>query len=296
MQVDAPTSTATALARLVRPKQWVKNVLVVAAPLAAGVLLQPDVLARTVMAFVCFCLAASATYLVNDVLDRESDRQHPKKRERPVAAGLVSPRTATTLAIVLGLAAIVIPLIFHAYSLTYVILGYLALQIAYVGWLKHEPVLDIACIAGGFLLRAIAGGAAANVPLSNAFLIVVGFGALFMAVGKRYSELETHDQATHQTRRALNGYTPSFLRMLLAVSASVTLIGYALWAFEIAGKSQLPMATMSVIPFTLALLRYARDIDAAEAEAPEDLVLGDRTLLVLGLIWLVLFASQAMYS
>lgn len=275
-----------------RPKQWVKNVLVAAAPLAAGRLLEPPVAAWTAVAFVAFCLAASATYLANDVRDAESDRLHATKRLRPIAAGAVGMRTATMAAAVLAVLSIAVPLSLGNLALTGVVAGYLVLQIAYVGWLKHEPVLDVASVASGFLLRAIAGGVACGVPISNAFLIVVSFGALFIATGKRYAELINQENHAGTTRRTMDGYTPSFLRLMLAVTAAVTLVEYALWAFEISGSDGPPFAGMSVLPFTLAMLRYARDIDGGQTEAPEDRLLGDPTLIVLGLMWLGLFVLE----
>lgn len=293
---------ASGLVKLARPKQWVKNLLVIAAPLAAGVLLERQVLVATLVALVAFCLAASSVYLINDVLDVESDRAHPKKRSRPVAAGLVGSQAASICAAVLAVVAVALPLAFEpilrpeygGIKLAAIIVGYLFLQANYVLWLKHEPVLDIAVVAGGFLLRAIAGGTAAGVPISKSFLIVVSFGALFMVVGKRYAELVSHVQGEVVTRKSLAKYTPSYLRMLLAVSIAVTLISYMLWAFEIDGTDggDIPFAAISVIPFTLAMLRYARDVDTAGGEAPEDAVFADPTVLILGLLWLVMFVGH----
>ncbi|MEI6622314.1 MAG: decaprenyl-phosphate phosphoribosyltransferase [Actinomycetes bacterium] len=296
------TATASVLLKLARPKQWVKNILVVAAPLAGGVLLNPQVMIATLVAFVAFSCAASSIYMINDVLDVEADRAHPKKRFRPVAAGLVAPRTATITGLCLAAASIAIPLImkpilrpeYGGFKLAAIIVGYLFLQANYVIWLKHQPVLDIATVAGGFLLRAIAGGTAAGVPISKSFLIVVSFGALFMVVGKRLAELVSHEQGEVATRRILAKYTASYLRMLLAVSISVTLIGYTMWAFEIdaGGHGFVPFAAISVIPFALAILRYARDVDTAGGEAPEDAVFADPTLLVLGLLWVAMFVGH----
>ena len=281
------------LIKLARPKQWIKNLLVITAPLAAGSLFDHGVLGWTVLAFVCFSLASSAIYMFNDIRDVEADRAHPKKQHRPIASGRVKPATATVAAIVCGLASFGVPLLLGNRPLTLVIVSYLALQIGYVFYLKYEPVFDIAAIAAGFLLRAIAGGAASDVPISNAFLIVVGFGSLFMAVGKRYSEIREQDGSA-KTRAVLAKYTPGYLQMMLGVSAAIALVGYILWAFEIVESSSasIPYASLSIIPFTLAMMRYARDAEQAKAEAPEDAVFADKALLVLGLIWLLLFVGQ----
>ena len=289
-------ASLTGLIKLARPKQWAKNVLVAAAPLAAGVLLQPSVLGWVVVAFVCFCLAASSVYMINDVLDVNEDRAHPKKKFRPIASGAVSPQVASVLATVAALTALVVPAALGNVALAGVIGSYLVLQALYVWKLKHEAVFDIACVAAGFLLRAIAGGVAASIIISNAFLVVVGFGALFMAVGKRYSEIMSHRQEDKKTRKALDQYTPGYLRILLSISATISLVGYILWAFEIDARSttDFPFAALSVIPFTLALMRYAKDADSAEVEAPEDALFADKGLLILGVLWLGLFVGQVL--
>lgn len=281
------------LLELARPKQWAKNLLVVTAPLAAGSLLTANIFWWTVLAFVCFSLAASSIYMLNDVRDAEADRAHPTKQNRPVASGRVKPSVATAAGGICGVLSILLPLVFGNFPLTLVIMSYLALQFAYVVYLKHEAVFDIATIAAGFLLRAIAGGAASGVPISNAFLIVVGFGSLFMAIGKRYSEIHAEHDGS-KTRKVLTQYTPGYLRMLLGIAATIVLVGYILWAFEIDANDggQIPFATLSIIPFTLAIMRYARDAEQAKAEAPEDAVFADKALLVLGLIWLALFVGQ----
>jgi decaprenyl-phosphate phosphoribosyltransferase len=149
----------------------------------------------------------------------------------------------------------------------------------------------------GFLLRAIAGGVAAELPISRWFLIVAGFGSLFMAAGKRFSELERslRDGETSPTRRSLNGYTPAYLRFVWGLAAAVTVTAYCLWAFEVGlDESSTPWAEWSVLPFVLAILRYAVDIDRGSAEAPEDVVLHDRVLLAVGAAWLVLFGLGAL--
>lgn len=283
-----------ALVKALRPKQWLKNVLVFAAPLAAGEIFDLDVLANTVLAFIAFCLVASSAYLLNDVRDVDSDREHPTKRNRPIASGAISSRTAVITAIVLLLAGIALAFL-TSLSLGGVVVAYVIATIAYSLHFKHEPVIELALLALGFLLRSIAGAAATGIPLSQWFLIVAGFGSLFMAAGKRYSELErtlapTHENGNGKTRRSLSGYTIGYLRFVWGTAAAVTITAYCLWAFEVGLKeSTLPWAAWSVLPFVLAMLRYAVVIDRGEAEAPEDAVLSDRILLVLGLAWVVLF-------
>src|SRR3954452_1141180 len=220
-----------ALVRLARPKQWVKNVLVIAAPAAAGVLGEGTALFRTAVAFVCFCLAASGTYFINDALDVEADRRHPTKRNRPVASGAVSLRTAITGGIVLITASIGLSFVAR-WPLALIVGGYILQTMLYSIWLKHEAVLDLACVASGFVLRTIAGGVAVGVTISPWFLIVAGSASLFMVTGKRHAELVELGDGAVGHRRALEMYSRSFLNYVRAVASSVTILAYCLWAFE----------------------------------------------------------------
>lgn len=267
-----------------RPRQWVKNLLVLAAPLAAGALNDGDVVRSTVLAFLSFCAASSAVYLVNDSVDRESDRLHPTKRMRAIAAGEVSVRVAVTVAAVLAALSLTLAALTDR-SLVLLMLTYLALQLGYALWLKHEPVLDIGIVAAGFLMRAVAGGLAASLPLSQWFLLVSSFGSLFIVAGKRYSELHTLGSEAG-TRRSLVRYTDTYLRFVWSTAAGATLMSYSLWAFEQSPSATVPWHTISIAPFLLGLLRYAVDVDAGTAAEPEDIIWRDRMLQALGVIWL----------
>ncbi|MFC6043669.1 decaprenyl-phosphate phosphoribosyltransferase [Nocardioides hankookensis] len=272
--------------RTMRPRQWAKNLLVLAAPLAAGQLLEPDVAAATGAALVAFCLASSAVYAVNDVADVEADRIHPRKRFRPVAAGELSRRGALFLGAVLAVLALGIAWLTDD-ALVLLIAAYLVIQLAYAFWLKHEAVLDIAVVTVGFLMRAVAGGIAADLPISQWFLLVTGFGSLFVVAGKRYSELHTLG-VDAGTRRSLVSYTDTYLRFVWSISAAAAVISYSLWAFEQDAGSDQPWHALSIAAFVLGVLRYAVDIDAGKAAEPEDIVWGDRVLQSIGLAWLVL--------
>ncbi len=290
-------SLPVALLVAMRPRQWLKNVLVLAAPLAAGTLFHADVLGPTIAAFVAFCLVSSATYLINDARDVEVDRAHPVKRHRPIAAGHLPAAVAMVAAVALLAASLAVSLAVNI-GLAGVVGLYFAFTLSYSLLLKHEPVVELALLAMGFLLRAVAGGVAASLPISQWFLIVAAFGSLFMAAGKRYSELEqwvVNAEDDRVMRRSLAGYTSGYLRFVWATAAAVTIMGYCLWAFEVGQKeTTLPFATFSVLPFVLAVLRYGVIVDKAEAEAPEDAVLGDRVLLVLGVAWALLFGLGAL--
>lgn len=276
---------AEAVVRSMRPRQWVKNVLVVAAPVAAGDIGEPGVLGATLVAFVSFCLASSAVYLVNDCVDREADRVHPRKRFRPIAAGELSVAAAVAVALVLAVLAAALAYA-ASWQLLVLVIAYLGVQLLYSTWLKHEPVIDLMLVAAGFLMRAVAGGLAASLEISDWFLLVAGFGSLFMVAGKRYSELHTLGSEAG-TRRSLVRYTASYLRFVWSTAAGVTIAGYSLWAFSNPSSGALPWLALSIIPFVGALLRYAVDIDAGTAAEPEDIVWRDRVLQGIGVVWLV---------
>jgi decaprenyl-phosphate phosphoribosyltransferase len=284
-----PGSLAGGLVRLARPKQWVKNVLVFAAPGAAGVLDDPGDLAATCVAFVAFCLAASGTYYLNDAADVEADRNHPVKRLRPVASGAVSVGLARVLGVALIAAGVLVGAATGSWHLPAVVVGYVALTTSYTVWLKHIAVVDLAAVAAGFVIRALAGAAATDVEVSDWFLIVACFGSLFMVAGKRSAEL-AESVGSVSTRAVLGEYSASFLAHVRTLASGVTTVGYVLWAFERArGGGEFPWYELSIIPFVLALLRYALQIDRGAGGAPEEVVLGDRLLQVLGAIWVVVF-------
>ncbi|HET8641525.1 MAG TPA: decaprenyl-phosphate phosphoribosyltransferase [Pseudonocardiaceae bacterium] len=272
------------LVRAARPRQWIKNVLVLAAPVAAGVIGQPDVLLAVAVAFVAFSLASSGVYLVNDVRDVEADRAHPVKRNRPIAAGLVSPRIAVALAVVLFAAAFAVSLLAST-QLLIVVVVYVAVQLAYCLALKNQPVVDICIVASGFLMRAIAGGAAAELPLSQWFLLAAGFGSLFMVAGKRYAEIRLAERTGAKIRKSLERYSATYLRFVWTLSATTLIMTYGLWAFEIRERSGSIWSVVSMVPFVVAVLRYAVDVDGGDAGEPEDIALGDRMLQVLAASW-----------
>lgn len=281
---------AGALVRTARPRQWSKNVLVLAAPAAAGVLTDPAAVARTLAAVALFCVASSGTYFLNDAADVEADRAHPTKRRRPVAAGEVGVGTAVALGTVLLVASVAGAFALAGWQLALVLGVYAALQPLYSAWLKHVAVVDLAVVAAGFVLRSVAGGVAVDVPISQWFLIVASFGSLFMVSGKRHGEHAELGQASAAHRATLGVYSPEYLRHVRSVSSSVVLAAYCLWAFEKADVAVSPVwFQLSIVPFVLAILRYALLLDAGQGAAPEELVLRDRTLQVLGLAWVAVF-------
>jgi decaprenyl-phosphate phosphoribosyltransferase len=288
---DEPrSSTLSALIRTARPRQWAKNVLVFAAPAAAGVLTEATPLLRTLIAFACFCLAASGTYFLNDAADVEADRLHPRKRLRPVASGALSVTSARIAGVVLVVAGIGLSFTTR-WQLAVTVAAYVAITTLYSVWLKHVAVFDIVAIASGFVLRAIGGATATGVPISDWFFIVASFGSLFMVTGKRHAELAKMGSDAHTVRATLAEYSDSYLAYLRAVSSGTVLVGYCLWAFEKAHETSasMPWYQLSILPFVLGLLRYALLVDQGKGEAPEEIVLSDRPLKLIGLVWLVVF-------
>ena len=268
----------------VRPRQWAKNALVVAPLLPAARSVDLDALQGALVAFAVFCAASSAVYLVNDVCDVDADRAHPVKRSRPIASGRVTAPQALTAAAVLLAAAAALALSRGA-GLLLVLLAYVAVQVAYCLGLKHEPVLELASVTSGFLIRAVAGGVAAGIPLSPWFLLTAGFGSLFVAAGKRYGEALRGQRTGAPVRQVVARYTTGSLRLVWATSAAVVVATYALWAVEVRGSTGSGWSLVSTVPFVLAILRYAVVVDEGGGEEPESAVLRDRSLLALGALW-----------
>jgi decaprenyl-phosphate phosphoribosyltransferase len=289
--VQSSRSFARALVSTARPRQWVKNALVVAAAGAAGALGHDDVPGRVSAACVAFCLLASGIYAVNDVRDVAEDRLHPRKRLRPVAAGDLAPWAAITAgaaAIAVGLAAclLISPL------LGLVALGYIAMTLSYTLVWRHLVVFDVVAVAGGFVLRAIAGGVAADVHLSGWFIAVVTLAAVLVATGKRRAELLRAQRGQAPRRRVLAHYTDAALLTLLILSAIGTLIAYYLWALEAKVGAGIPWRVLTVVPFTAAAIRYVAMVRGGDGEAPEEMLFGDRALQIASAAWLALFVLE----
>ncbi|MFF6782069.1 decaprenyl-phosphate phosphoribosyltransferase [Streptomyces sp. NPDC012510] len=291
-QAPPKAGLARGLLRTARPRQWIKNVLVVAAPAAAGELLTPRALVQIPLVFALFMACAAAVYLVNDARDAEADRAHPVKRHRPVAAGQVPVPVAYGVG---GALAVLAPLAAAWLCSPYtsvLLMAYLGLQLAYCLSLKHVLVVDLAVVTTGFLMRAMIGGIALGIPLSRWFLITTGFGALFMVAAKRYSEAVRMADRPGATRALLTEYTAGYLRFVWQLAAGVAVLGYCLWAMEEGGVPSagiLPWRQLSMIAFVLAVLRYAVFADRGSAGEPEDVVLRDRPLTFIGVAWLTMY-------
>jgi decaprenyl-phosphate phosphoribosyltransferase len=281
------------LLRIARPRQWVKNILILAAPGAAGALSHGTQLARALSAIGVFCLAASGTYFLNDAIDIEADRHHPVKRSRPLAAGEVRVSLAVTVGTSLLCSAVVAAWFLAGWKLTLVLGIYVALTTAYSLRLKHEPVIDLACVSAGFVLRAIAGGVVTGVALSDWFIIVASFGSLFVVTGKRSAEYSELGELRDAHRPALSAYPITFLRSVRLLAMSVTVTSYFLWALERSrqiGNGHPIWFELSILPFVLAILHLELLFERGLGSAPEELALHDRMLQLLGIAWVALFA------
>jgi decaprenyl-phosphate phosphoribosyltransferase len=287
----APVSTLGLLVRAARPRQWPKNLLIFMAPAAAGVLGEWHTTVRVVAAFFIFCVVASGTYLVNDVVDAESDRHHPAKRLRPVASGALRPGIALGVGGALIATAIAAALLVRPWGLAVVVASYAGLSIAYTLRLKREPVVELAVVASCFVLRAVAGGVVAHVPLSNWFLVFTSFAALFIVSGKRCAEYARLGDNRGVHRIVLDDYSESFLKSTLTIAATVTVASYCLWAFERTGLlahggDKIVWIELTVIPLVLSVLHILRLLDAGKGGEPEQIALRDHVLQGYGLLWL----------
>jgi decaprenyl-phosphate phosphoribosyltransferase len=280
-----------------RPRQWVKNLLVLAAPAAAGVLGHLAQLGRTGAALGIFVAVSSGTYLLNDTIDAEADRRHPIKRQRPIAAGELSARAATVAAGALLVAGL-LGAAFLAEALGIVVGAYVALTFAYSLLLKRVPYLELACISLAFLLRALGGAAATGVPVSPWFLVVTSAGALLIAAGKRGAELDLLGSAGREHRRSLAAYPRGLLRGIRMAAGAVAVVGYGLWALwrgteasRAGHEHDVVLLLLSGLPFALAVVLLERLLERGDGGAPEELALRSRPLQVLGLACVALVAA-----
>ena len=274
-----------------RPHQWMKNALVFAAPGALGVLNEWEPLWKTTVVFVAFCLTASGTYYWNDIKDVEQDKLHPKKKFRPIASGAIPLTLAKVIGTLLLVGGPVVAGVVRIEAGAIVAL-YAVLTISYSSWLKHVALLDLAIVASGFVLRAMSGAAGTETPMSNWFVLCTTFGSFFIVTGKRFAELVEMGENAGSTRASLRDYSVSYLRQLLVVSCTATVVTYCMWAFENASNAGevLPFHALSIVPMVLALLRYLMVLENGGGGAPEEVFLRDRSIQLYGFAWVVVYA------
>jgi decaprenyl-phosphate phosphoribosyltransferase len=272
-----PGTRMRGLLKLMRPKQWIKNTFVLAPLVFAGAFLDTRAIAESLIAAALFCVASSATYIVNDMRDIERDRRHPKKsKTRPLAAGIVSMREATVLLVtlygILALALLVAP------RVVLVIAAYMALNVLYTFVLKHEPVLDIFTIAIGFVLRVYAGAMALSVPVSGWMFVTTLCLALYLAAVKRRQELA---QTGIEGRKVLERYSVALVDRYAEMSATGALVFYSM--FVMSAKPQL-VVTVPLVLF--GLFRYWYVVDQLDqGESPTDALFSDRQLFATVILW-----------
>jgi len=265
--------------KALRVKQWSKNSLVAAAPLAAGHIFASQTIFKTLAAFFAFCAIASASYIINDLRDIEIDRKNSAKSTRPIASGAVTQRAAMVLLFLSLVAGIVISL-FLPIAFQIAIAAYFFMTLAYSLGLKHQPVLELIIVSSGFALRAIGGATATHTPSSKWFLMVSVFAPLVIVTTKRISEKNNVD---HQDLRpVLQQYSNSFLTFVLTVAAGVSLTSYSLWAFSLVEVH--PYAQLSLIFICIQLFRYVWLSESGKGEVPEDLLFKDPVSVISMLI------------
>jgi 4-hydroxybenzoate polyprenyltransferase len=286
IEAMARSSTLPALLRAMRPKHWVKNVFVVAALVFAHQLPDAGSLAVVSAAFAIFCLLSSSVYLLNDITDREADRLHPAKKNRPVASGALSVTAAGTASVILAVAAMAAAL---AISMPFASIActYLLANLAYSIALKRVVILDVMMVATGFLLRAWAGSVVIGVEMSHWLVLCTGLIALFLGFTKRRQEIATLERAAEQ-RPILREYSLPFLDQMIAIVTASTVLAYTLYAFSPEVAEKLGTRWMGLtIPFVLfGIFRYLYLVhQRGEGDNPTELLLSDSQLILTVLLW-----------
>jgi decaprenyl-phosphate phosphoribosyltransferase len=286
----APVHWVVAVVQTARPRQWPKNLLVFAAPLAGASLGRNDGLAYALAAAAAFIAASAAVYFVNDVMDAERDRQHPVKRFRAVASGRLPKAHALAVAALGVVASLAVGFWIQEPRLSAVIGVYLVFSVLYSAKLKHVPVVELAFVASGFVLRALGGAIATHVPPSAWFLLVCSLGALMVAIAKRYTELAALDGDAARHRPVMRWYTPAMLRLGQRVVAVAMILAYLLWATAERNPWMAGWHLASAAALFLALVRFDQLTGQAEGRPVEDLITRDRLMNCWELAWLIMFA------
>lgn len=269
--------------KLLRPLQWLKNMMLLFPPFLGGILFQQLLFPAGILPLMIFCLASSAVYIINDAVDCNADKQHPTKQFRPLPSGEVTVAAALFLAVVLTVSAIGLAFAISVKFLMF-LLSYLIVSIIYSLFLKNYPVVDIFCIASGFILRLLAGGEAFKVIISEWLFLTVFLLALFLSTGKRYSEKNALGGIAGLHRKALAAYPDRFLDGLLFMTGSAVLVTYSMYV--ISKHSLLLLYTVPLCCF--GLLRYILRVQSGRGGDPTESLLKDLPLLIVGISWAVM--------
>lgn len=291
--------------RTARPRQWLKNVSIFAAPLFAGVLFTESKLPILIQAFCAFCMLSSGAYFLNDIIDAPKDRQHPIKKNRPIASGKISNELAWVLAFLLILTPIIYSLFFLGTFFTVAMISYILVQLTYSLYFRNVIILDSLIVASGFVIRVFAGGFASNTSISSWMALTTIGISLLLAFGKRRSEktiiakFKTSDEQSG-TRVTLKHYPDSLLDSMISMAATYTIITYSLFVFQVSPKGvsktladflpsilKGPKWMMLSIPLVIyGVARYLYVIyEKEEGESPERVLLSDKPLLITVLLW-----------
>ena len=272
--------------RAIRPEQWLKNGFVLSPLVFSGKALMWDAQWRALVAFAAFCAVASAVYLMNDVIDRGADRLHPRKATRPIAAGLISSRSALAVSAALGVVGLAAGAV-AGLQVAGVLLAYLALNVLYGTWLKNVVIVDVFVIAAFFVMRLVAGAVAVDVKPSIWLLLCGGLLALYLGFAKRRHELVLLGGGSPTHRAVLADYSTTFLDQLSVVLLSVTIVSYIMYTLEsdtarIVGSESLSYSTAFVL---YGVLRYLYLVHRNEGGNPTETLLTDRSLLAAVVLW-----------
>jgi len=285
-----PDRWLRAAIRTTRPRQWPKNLLVFAAPLAAASLGRDHGFAYALLAMFAFALASAAVYFINDVVDVERDRRHPVKRNRPIASGALPERHAVVLAVLATVLAVGSGVVIREPLLVVCVVAYLCESFLYSFRLKHVPFLEMVLVASGFLLRVLGGAAATHVPVSIWFLLVCSLGALGVAIAKRYTELTSLGEDAVRHRPVMQWYRPGMLRVAQLLVGLGMLATYLMWAANETTAAR-PWHLASALPLAAALIRFGLLTARQTVRPVEDLIMRDAIMLGFEIMWLALFCA-----
>lgn len=275
--------------RLMRPAEWVKNVFVLAGLVFSARATDPKAMILSMLAFAAFCLIASATYIVNDIRDREQDRLHPTKKNRPLASGVMTVREAIVVAIVSAMGSVALCTMLPR-GFTLVLICYMVVNVSYTYWLKQKAILDVILIATGFVMRAIAGGVAIGLAVSPWLIICTFTLCMFLGFGKRRCELaviQNHGDAVRH-RASLARYSNDLLNHLTSVTAGIAIVTFLLYVMDRSGPQ--PPFDKKYLVYTLPLVvygifRYAMLIESGRVTGPTDVVIHDRPFVITLILW-----------
>jgi len=268
---------------LLRPRQWLKNLMLFFPPFLGGTFFYTPVLSRALIPFAAFCAASSATYILNDIFDREHDRHHPDKRTRPIASGQISPATARFMAAVLLIGG-TLAAIYVSGTFLLILAAYSVISLLYSARLKELVLVDIFCISAGFLLRLQAGGSAFNIAISEWLFLSVFLLSVFLSTGKRLAEKQQLGDKAHHHRKSLTAYPKGFLEGILFMTGGSVLVTYSMYVIS----RHSPLLLYSVPLCCFGLLRYMLRVQSGKGGDPTESLTRDIPLLIVGILWVML--------